>query len=174
MLIDADTDQPRITDFGLAKRLDWRFAALTLTGQVLGSPNFMPPEQARRRRGKVGRPSDVYGLGAILYHLLTARPPFQAESLESVISQVLNTEPVSPRLLNPSVPRDLETICLKCLEKEPARRYPPRRSWRMNSTGSCDHEPIHARPVSRTENVWRWCRRNSALAGSLASACSFF
>ena len=99
-----------MTDFGLAKRLDGD-SSLTLTGQVLGSPNYMPPEQAGAKRGKVGRPSDVYSLGAILYILLTARPPFQAESLEHVITQVLNAEPVSPRLLNPGVPRDLETIC---------------------------------------------------------------
>src|SRR5439155_15886597 len=118
VLIDAATDQPRVTDFGLAKRLDGE-SSLTVTGQVLGSPGFMPPEQASPDRGKVGRHSDVYALGAILYHLLTARPPFQAESLPALVTQVLNTEPVPPRLLNPSVPRDQETICLKCLEKEP-------------------------------------------------------
>ena len=121
VLIDAN-DQPRITDFGLARRLDGD-SSLTLTGQVLGSPNFMPPEQAGGGRGKVGRPSDVYALGGILYHLLTARAPFQADSLEHLITQVLHAEPVSPRLLNPSIPRDLETITLKCLEKEPSRRY---------------------------------------------------
>src|SRR5205807_2540273 len=93
------------------------------TGQVLGSPNFMPPEQATSQRGKVGRQSDVYGLGAILYHLLTARPPFQADSLEGIVTQVLDAEAVAPRLLNPGIPHDLETICLRCLEKESSRRY---------------------------------------------------
>jgi len=122
VLIDAATDQPRITDFGLAKRLDGE-SSITITGQVLGSPNFMPPEQASRTRGKVGRPSDVYGLGGILYHLLTARAPFQAESLEAVVTQVIHTEPIPPRMLNAAAPPDLETICLKCLEKEPAKRY---------------------------------------------------
>src|SRR6185295_12281713 len=128
VLIDSN-DQPRITDFGLAKRLTsnsslaTEHSSLTVTGQVLGSPNFMPPEQAGAKSGKVGRPSDVYALGGILYYLLTARAPFQAESLEHIIAQVLDAEPVSPRLLNPSVPRDLETITLKCLEKEPSRRY---------------------------------------------------
>src|SRR3989442_4639443 len=122
VIIDAATDQPRVTDFGLAKRLDSE-SSLTVTGQVLGSPNFMPPEQASSERGKVGRPSDVYGLGGILFYLLTARAPFQGDTLETTINQVLNAEPVSPRLLSPSVPRDLETICLKCLQKEPARRY---------------------------------------------------
>src|SRR5213594_4071776 len=122
VLIDAATDQPRVTDFGLAKRIDGE-SSLTVTGQVLGSPNFMPPEQAGGNRGKVGRHSDVYGLGAIFFYTLTARAPFQGATLETTIHEVLNTEPLSPRLLNPSVPRDLETICLKCLEKEPARRY---------------------------------------------------
>jgi serine/threonine protein kinase len=117
VLIDAN-DQPRITDFGLAKRLAGE-TSLMLSGQMVGSPNFMPPEQATAKHGKVGRYSDVYALGGILYHLLTARPPFQADSLEIIVNQVLTAEPVSPRMLNPAVPRDLETICLKCLEKEP-------------------------------------------------------
>jgi eukaryotic-like serine/threonine-protein kinase len=122
VLIDAATDEPRITDFGLARRLDGE-SSLTLSGQVLGSPNFMPPEQAGAKRGKVGPVSDVYALGGICYFLLTARAPFQADSLEQILTQVLNAEPIPPRLLNPSIPRDLETIALKCLEKEPSRRY---------------------------------------------------
>ncbi len=134
VLVDA-SDQPRITDFGLAKRLDGD-ASLTVTGQMLGSPNFMPPEQASSQRGKVGRHSDVYGLGAILYHLLTARPPFQAESFESVINQLLNSEPVSPRLLNSSVPPDLETICVKCLQRSRHAATKALRSWPTNSTVS--------------------------------------
>src|SRR5262249_27871875 len=122
VLIDSPTDQPRITDFGLAKRLDGE-SSLTLTGQVLGSPSFMPPEQAGSERGKVGRHSDVYGLVAILYYRFAARPPLQADSLGGILSQVFKTEPVVPRALNSSVPRDLETICLKCLSKEPHQRY---------------------------------------------------
>ena len=117
VLIDAN-DQPRVTDFGLARRFEGD-SQLTLTGQVLGSPNYIPPEQALGKRGKVSRQSDVYALGAMLYHLLTGRPPFQGETVTDTLQQVLNTEPLAPRLLNPSVPRDLETICLKCLEKEP-------------------------------------------------------
>src|SRR5436305_3331562 len=112
VLVDA-SDQPRITDFGLAKRLEGD-SSITGTGQMLGSPNFMPPEQASSQRGRLGRAGDVYGLGAILYHLLTARPPFQAESFENIIHQLLNAEPVSPRLPNASVPPDLETTCVKC------------------------------------------------------------
>src|SRR5205814_2585699 len=168
VLVDA-SDQPRITDFGLAKRLDDSQPStlspqLTLTGQMLGSPNFMPPEQASSQRGKVGRHSDVYGLGAILYHLLTARPPFQAESFESVINQLLNTEPVSPRLLNSSVPADLDTICVKCLQKEPSRRYQSAQELAVELGRFLSGKPIHARPVAPLERFWRWCRRNPKTA----------
>src|SRR5262252_5235191 len=121
VLIDTN-DQPRVTDFGLARRLEGD-SELTVTGQVLGSPNYMPPEQAVGRRGKVSRRSDVYSLGAMFYHLLTGRPPFVGEALTDTLQQVLNTEAVSPRLLHPNLPHDLETICLKCLEKEPEKRY---------------------------------------------------
>jgi WD40 repeat protein len=175
VLIDAATDQPRITDFGLAKRLaadalpGADSSCLTATGQMLGSPNFMPPEQASAQRGKVGRHSDVYGLGAILYHLLTARPPFQAESFESVIHQVLNAEPVSPRLLNSSVPLDLETICVKCLQKEPAGRYATAQDLADDLGRYLRDEPIKARPIDRVEKAWRWCRRKPAIA-SLGAA----
>jgi WD40 repeat protein/predicted Ser/Thr protein kinase len=162
VLIDAN-DQPRITDFGLAKRLDGS-SSLTATGQMLGTPNFMPPEQASTDRGKVGRASDVYGLGAILYFLLTARAPFQADSLEAIVTQVLNTEPISPRLLNPAVPRDLETISLKCLEKEPPRRYPTAQSLAEDLGRFLHDEPIVACPVGRAERVWRWCRRKPVIA----------
>jgi eukaryotic-like serine/threonine-protein kinase len=177
---DAATDQPRITDFGLAKRLDSdsamasSFSSLTLSGQMLGSPNFMPPEQASRSRGKVGRVSDVFGLGGILYFLLTARAPFQGESLETTISQVLNTEPVSPRLLNPSLPRDLETICLKCLEKEQSRRYTTARELADELGRFLDDKPILARPVGQPEKVWRWCRRNPVVATLAAAAVFLF
>jgi len=167
VLVDA-SDQPRITDFGLAKRIDGD-SSITMTGQMLGSPNFMPPEQASAQRGKVGRHSDVYGLGAILYHLLTARPPFQAESFDSVINQVLNTEPVSPRLLNSSVPPDLETICVKCLQKDATSRYQSAQELADELGRFLRHEPIHARPITRAERTWRWCRRNPAIAGFAAA-----
>lgn len=121
VLIDAN-DQPHVTDFGLAKRLGDN-SQTDLTGQVAGSPSYIPPEQASGAWGKLSRRSDVYALGALLYHALTGRPPFVGETTADVVQQVLTVPPVSPRLLNPTVPYDLEAICLKCLEKEPVRRY---------------------------------------------------
>jgi WD40 repeat protein/predicted Ser/Thr protein kinase len=162
VLIDLN-DQPRVTDFGLAKRLDAE-SSLTMTGHLLGSPNFMPPEQAGAKRGKVGRPSDVYALGGILYYLLTARAPFQADSLEHTLAQVLNAEAVSPRLLNPSIPRDLETITLKCLEKEPSRRYQTAQELADELARFLRREPIHARPITVPEKLLRWGRRKPVLA----------
>ena len=164
VLIDH-AGQPRIIDFGLAKRLSPEppFSSihdpLTTTGQVLGSPNFIPPEQAAGKRGAVGRRSDIYSLGAILYHLLTARPPFVAATAHEVVDQVLNTEPVGPRSLNPSVPRDLETICLKCLEKEPLRRYRSAQELADELGRFLRGDPIQARPVGPLGHFWRWCRR---------------
>jgi WD40 repeat protein/serine/threonine protein kinase len=164
VLIDSVTDEPRITDFGLARRLDGE-SSLTLTGQVLGSPNFMPPEQAGGAGNhKVGRHSDVYGLGGILYYLLTARAPFQADSLETIVTQVLQADPVSPRSLDASVPRDLETISLKCLSKEPARRYVTAREVEEELDRFLHDKPIQARPISGAERAWRWSRRNLAAA----------
>jgi len=168
VLIEAATDQPRVTDFGLARRLNEE-SSLTVTGQVLGSPHFMPPEQASGGRGKVGRTSDVFGLGGILYFLLTARAPFQGETLETTIEQVLRARPVSPRLLNPALPRDLETICLKCLEKAPERRYQSAQELADELGRFIRDEPILARPVSQIEKAWRWCRRKPVLAGLSAT-----
>ncbi len=167
VLIDP-FDQPRVTDFGLAKRLH-HDSELTLSGQVLGSPNYMSPEQAAAKRGLVGRRSDVYSLGAILYHLLTGRPPFVGETLTDTLHEVLNTEPVSPRLLNPSVPRDLETLCLKCLEKEPARRYQTAQALADDLDRFLNAEPIRARRIGPTARLWRWCRRKPVVA-SLGAA----
>ena len=168
VLVDASTDHALVTDFGLAKRLDGE-SSLTMTGQVLGSPPFMPPEQADSRRGRVGRRSDVYSLGGILYFLLTARAPFVGESLEAILGQVFESEPISPHLLNASVPRDLETICLKCLNKEPRHRYASAKTVGEELGRFLVGEPTFARPTSRIERAWRWCRRKPAVAGFIAS-----
>jgi WD40 repeat protein/serine/threonine protein kinase len=164
VLVDSATDQPRVTDFGLAKRLEAE-TDLTLSGQLLGSPNYMSPEQSKAKRGTVGKRSDVYSLGAILYHLLTGRPPFQGETLTEVLRQLADTDPLAPHLLIPRVPPDLETICVKCLEKEPAKRYQSAQELADELGRFLRHEPIHARPITRAERAWRWCRRKPALAG---------
>jgi WD40 repeat protein len=180
VIIDED-DQPRITDFGLAKRLpDSQLSALssqlTLSGQVLGSPNFMAPEQAQGLSEAVKPASDVYSLGALLYCLLTRQPPFQAETLSLLLQQVREVQPVRLRLLNPSVPRDLETICLKCLEKEVDRRYGSAQLLADDLGCFLRGEPIRAHPVGPPARVWRWCRRHpsrSALIATLALVIAF-
>jgi len=156
-------DQPRVTDFGLAKLVNCG-ADLTTTGQVLGSPNYMPPEHATGKSSDGTAQSDVYSLGAILYELLTGRPPFQGETLQAILAQVQATEPVPPRRLNPATPVDLQTICLKCLQKEPARRYPSAQALADDLGCFLESKPIRARPVSLAERTWLWCRRRPLLA----------
>jgi WD40 repeat protein/tRNA A-37 threonylcarbamoyl transferase component Bud32 len=167
-ILIAQSGQPRVTDFGLAKQMKGD-SDLTLSGQVLGSPNFMPPEQAAGKRGQLGPHSDVYALGAILFYMLTARPPFAGESMTETLQLVVNTEPPSPRLLNPAVPRDLETLCLKCLEKEPHRRYGAASELAEELTRFIADRPILARPAGRPEKAWRWCRRNPVVASFAAA-----
>jgi WD40 repeat protein/serine/threonine protein kinase len=168
VLVDSATDRPRVTDFGLAKLLEAE-TELTLSGQMLGSPNYMSPEQATAKRGTVGKRSDVYSLGAILYHLLTGRPPFQGETLTDVLRQLADNGPLAPHLLTPRVPHDLETICLKCLEKEPAKRYQSAQELADELDRFLRDQPIQARPVTRVERTWRWCRREPALAGLIVA-----
>ena len=168
-------DQPRVMDFGLAK-LVHHDDELTTTGQVLGSPNHMPPEQAAGKFSDSSPQSDVYSLGAILYQLLTSRPPFQGETLQEILAQVQNAEPIPPRRLNPSVPADLQTLCLKCLQKEPARRYRSAQELADDLGHFLANEPIHARPVSLAERAWLWCRRRpvlAALSAALVVAVAF-
>src|SRR5215468_10762170 len=158
ILID-EANQPRITDFGLAKRMD-RDSRLTITGAVLGTPSYMSPEQAASKSDQVGPASEVYSLGAILYELLTGRPPFQAATPLDTVLLVLNSEPAPPRLLLPRLNRDLETIGLKCLEKERRRRYQSAQELADDLDRYLNLKPIVARPINRVNRAWRWCRRN--------------
>jgi tRNA A-37 threonylcarbamoyl transferase component Bud32 len=162
VLLTAD-GTPKIADFGLAKRLD-RATPRTQSGAVLGTPCYMAPEQARGRTKAVGPAADVYALGAILYELLTGRPPFRAETASETLLEVMSLEPVPPRRWQPNLPRDLETICLKCLQKEIPQRYPSAEALAEDLRRLLKDEPIRARPAGRTEKLWRWCRRNRAVA----------
>ena len=127
VLLDRE-GHPKVADFGLAKRLDVPDGQ-TMSGQLLGTPRYMAPEQALAKKD-LGPATDVYGLGAIFYETLTGRPPIQAAALADILKQVVEQEPVPVRQLTPAVPRDLETICLKCLQKDPTRRYASRKIWR--------------------------------------------
>lgn len=158
--------QPRVTDFGLAKQLNVD-SGLTGTGQILGTPSYMAPEQASGK-AEVGPLADVYALGAILYCLLTGRPPFQAANPMDTLLQVLDREPIALRQLNSAVPKDLETICLRCLQKVSMNRYESSATVGDDLKRFIAGEPVQARPVGRLERSWRWCKRNPALA-SLAS-----
>jgi eukaryotic-like serine/threonine-protein kinase len=168
ILIDGDK-QPRISDFGLAK-LAQANSDLTLSGKAIGSPSYMPPEQSVGRRSAIGPHSDVYSLGAMLYHLVTGRPPFAAETVQATLMQVLEHEPVPPRALNPGVPRDLETVCLKCLEKDPRRRYSTARELADELGRFLEQRPIEASPINVIGRSWRWCRRNPELASWVSAA----
>jgi serine/threonine protein kinase/Tfp pilus assembly protein PilF len=163
---------PKITDFGLAKFLAG--SDLTQTGDVLGTPGYMAPEQAAGKFGSITAAVDVYGLGAILYESLTGRPPFQAETAPATVYQVQHDDPVTPRRLQPTIPRDLETICLKCLRKEPGRRYATAQELADDLHRFQAGEPIRARPVGTVERMVVWCRRRPAVAGLVAALALVF
>jgi WD40 repeat protein len=153
---------PKVTDFGLAKRLGED--GQTRRDAILGTPSYMAPEQAEGRGREVGPAADVYALGAILYECLTGRPPFKAATPLETVLQVLHEEPVPPSRLQPRTPRDLEVICLKCLEKEPARRYASAAALAGDCAAFRAGRPIRARPLGRVARGWRWCRRSPAVA----------
>ncbi len=160
--------EPHVTDFGLAKRVQ-ADSELTQSGAILGTPAYMAPEQASGKRGMVTTATDIYGLGAILYALLTGRAPFGGESPVETLEQVRERKPESPSRLNPRVPRDLETITLKCLEKEPTRRYASAQALADDLRRYVSGESILARPVWLATRGWMWCKRKPALAGLAAS-----
>ncbi len=154
---------PKITDFGLAKLRT--SSDLTRSGDVLGTPSYMAPEQTRGKSSEVNESADIYGLGAILYEGLTGRPPFRAETTLATVLQVEQEDPIPPRRLQPTVPSDLETICLTCLRKEPSRRYPTAKALADDLRRFQEGQPIHAKPTSAVDRVRKWIRRRPGVAG---------
>lgn len=167
VLLAAD-GSPKVTDFGLAKRVGEGGSDLTASGTVLGTPSYMAPEQAAGKQKEVGHLADVYALGAILYAALTGRPPFHAATAMDTITQVLHDDPLRPTYLVPATPRDLETISLKCLHKDPTRRYASAAALADDLRRFLNGEPILARPVGPAERVWKWARRRPTAAALLA------
>jgi hypothetical protein len=167
VLIDA-AGQPRITDFGLAKIVE-DDSRLTQPGAVMGSPSYMPPEQAAGRTGDVGPASDVYSLGAMLYELLTGRPPFRAATAMATLHEVMEAEPAAPHRLKADIPADLETVCLRCLEKSPSARYPTARALAEDLDRYLQGEPIQARPASPVRKAVSWVRRHPGTLAALAA-----
>jgi WD40 repeat protein/tetratricopeptide (TPR) repeat protein/tRNA A-37 threonylcarbamoyl transferase component Bud32 len=163
----AEDGTPKITDFGLARR-GAKGTGLTATGDVLGTPSYMAPEQAGGETKHAGPAADIYSLGSILYECLTGRPPFRAATTVETVLQVVNQEPVPLRHLLPQIPTDLATICHKCLQKEPRKRYASAQELAEDCAAFRAGDPIRARPVGTLSRGWRWCRRNRALAGALA------
>jgi WD40 repeat protein/serine/threonine protein kinase len=165
VLLDAE-HEPHVSDFGLARQLGVD-SSLTLSQTVIGTPAYLAPEVAKGGAQQATTASDIYGLGAILYHLLAGRPPFSGATLAETLRAVQEDEPAQLRRLNSSVPGDLETICLKCLEKEAAKRYASAQDFSADLGRFLHNEPIYARPLARHERAWRWCRRKPLVASLL-------
>ena len=164
----AEHDEPYVTDFGLAKRIGPGSDTMeTVTGAVMGTPAYMPPEQARGGTKSVTTAADVYSLGATLYEALTGQPPFAGDSAGEIMRQVLDQEPARPSSIQPKLDRDLETICLKCLEKPPERRYGSAEALAEDLESWLAGLPIKARPVPAWEKVAKWVRRKKVLAAML-------
>ncbi len=170
ILLAAD-GTPKITDFGLAKSLNLD-SGLTGTEAILGTPSYMAPEQAEGKAKQVGPPADVYALGAILYELLSGRPPFKGTTIAETLELVKSADAVPPSRFVPGLPRDLETIGLKCLQKEPAKRYISADAMAEDLRRYQSGEPILARRTGLGERSWRWCRRNPTLAGAVGAAAA--
>ena len=160
--------KPKITDFGLAKQMEGD-SQQTRTGAIMGTPSYMAPEQAWGQTHEIGPLSDQYALGAILYEMLVGRPPFQGATAIETLELARNQEPVPPTRLQPKLPTDLETICLKALQKEPGKRFPDAAAMAADLGRFLDGEPIVARPVGAPERLWRWCKRNPRVAGLAAA-----
>jgi tetratricopeptide (TPR) repeat protein/tRNA A-37 threonylcarbamoyl transferase component Bud32 len=160
--------QPKVTDFGLAKRFEDAGDGPTREGAIMGTPSYMAPEQAAGKTREVGPAGDIYSLGAILYDMLTGRPPFRGTTLLDTLQQVQRVEPVPPVRLQDRVPRDLDTICLKCLEKDPKKRYTSAGALAEDLRRFLAGEPILARPTPTWERAWKWARRRPALAALTA------
>ncbi len=158
----------KVSDFGLAKYLE-NDSMHTATGEGIGTPSYMAPEQALGVAGDIGQWSDVYGIGATLYDLMTGRPPFEGATLLATLAQLKSIEPVTPRMLVPEIPVDLETICLKCLAKEPAHRYPSASALASDLENFLGGKPISARPLNSLELAWRWSKRFPDRAGLIAA-----
>src|SRR5256714_14381071 len=155
--------EPQLTDFGLARLVESE-STVTRTLEVLGTPSYMAPEQAVGNNAAVGSVTDVYGLGAVLYQLLTAQPPFAGGTTYETIRLLCDTEPRNPRALNPKIDRDLSTICLKCLEKDPKRRYSSALALAEDLERWLKHEPIRARRTGVFTRGRKWVRRNPSIA----------
>ncbi|MFK7818001.1 MAG: protein kinase, partial [Planctomycetaceae bacterium] len=160
----AEDGTPKVADFGLAKHVEDSDSGSTQAGTIMGSPSYMSPEQAGGRTHEIGPASDQYSLGALLYEMLTGRPPFKAPKPLQTVMQVINQEPVPPRQLQDEIPLDLETICLKALQKDQSKRYESCEALADDLRRYINGEPIEARPVSNAERFWRWCKRNPTIA----------